>query len=80
MSSLNSRKGWGYSSEANDCDDVVSDPGDKCTDLPQTAGSEETKTSASVASRLRTQSISISHGAMKITVSDLLHCVREQDP
>jgi hypothetical protein len=75
MSSLNSRKGWRYSSEASDSDDVVSDSGDdtKCTDLPQTsdkAGSEGAKTSTNIASRLRAQSINISHGAKEITVSD----------
>ncbi|EKM79468.1 hypothetical protein AGABI1DRAFT_74534 [Agaricus bisporus var. burnettii JB137-S8] len=70
MSSLNSRKGWGYSSEANDCDDVVSDSGVKTTDLPRIsteAESERGKSSTSIASRLRAQSISLSHGAMEIT-------------
>lgn len=83
MSSLNSRKGWGYSSEANDCDDVVSDSGVKTTDLPRIsteAESERGKSSTSIASRLRAQSISLSHGAMEITVSDLLsHSTRGKE-
>lgn len=83
MSSLNSRKGWGYSSEANDCDDVVSDSGVKTTDLPRIsteAESERGKSSTNIASRLRAQSISLSHGAMEITVSDLLsHSTRGKE-